>query len=362
MAVWIMVFSSPCSPRYDRQNRFAGDGLKTMKRRDFITLVGGTLGGAAMAPLFAGAAAAQPKVIRRVGFLGGVNVITPQTDNYKAFLAHIDEQGFRAGRNIIIEYKALADPRGPAGSVGDLLRSKPDVLVVTGPETALQAALAQSKTTPVVFLSLNYDPVAQKHVAALDKPGGNVTGIFVRPADIAQKQIELLTEVLPDRRRFAVAWDADTAEQFAAIERAAKEAKLDLQALRHEKPPYSIELTFKNIQVRKSQMAMFLPSPHFGGRRSKIAELATARKLPTLFASKAYVESGGLMSLGPDYPATMRKLAEITAKILRGDKPADIPVETDVGVDIAVNIKTAKTIGVELPEAVLKRANHKIDH
>lgn len=329
-----------------------------MKRRDFITL----LGGAAAAPLLPNTVAAQPKVIRRVAFLGGVNIITPQTDNYKAFLAQMDELGFRAGRNIIIEYKALSDPRGPAGSVGDLLRSQPDVVVVTGPEIALQAMLVQSKNTPVVFLSLNYDPVAQKHVASLDKPGGNVTGIFVRPSDIAQKQIELLTETLPGRRRFAVAWDADTAEQFAAIERAAKEAKLDLQPLRHEKPPYSIELTFKNIVVRKSQMAMFLPSPHFGGRRSKIAELATARKLPTLFASKAYVESGGLMSLGPDYPGTMRKLAGIVGRILRGEKPADIPVETATGTDIAVNTKTAKTIGVELPEALVKRANHVIDH
>jgi putative tryptophan/tyrosine transport system substrate-binding protein len=236
------------------------------------------------------------------------------------------------------------------------------VLVVTGPEVALQAVLSQSKNVPVVFLSLQYDPVAQKHVASLEKPGGNVTGIFVRPSDLAQKQIALLTETLPGRRRFAVAWDNETAEQFAAVERAAKEAKLEVQPLRHERPPYSIELTFKNIVVRKSQMAMFLPSPNFGGRRSKIAELATLRKVPTLFASRAYVESGGLMSLSADYPATMRKLAEITGKILRGEKPANLPVETNVGLDLAVNTKTAKAIGVELPESVLKRANHKVDH
>ena len=328
-----------------------------MKRREFITL----LGGAAAVPLLPRTVAAQPKVIRRVGFLGGVATLSPSSESYKAFLAQMDELGFRAGRNIIIEYKALADPRGPAGSVGDLLRSQPEVIVVTGPEIALQAVLAQSKNTPVVFLALQYDPVAQKHVASLDKPGGNVTGVFVRPSEIAQKQIELLTEALPGRRRFAVAWDADTADLFAAVERAAKEAKLELQPLRHEKPPYSIELTFKNIVVRKSQMAMFLPSPHFGGRRSKIAELATLRKVPTLFASKAYVESGGLMSLGIDYPATLRKLAELTAKILRGEKPATLPVDSTARLDIAVNTKTAKAIGVELPAAVLKRANHVID-
>jgi putative ABC transport system substrate-binding protein len=329
-----------------------------MKRREFISL----LGGVAAAPLLPRQVAAQPKVVRRVGFLGGVNIITPQSDNYKAFLAQMDELGFKAGRNVIIEYKALADPRGPAGSAGELLRSKPDVLVVTGPEVALQAVLSQSKDVPVVFLSLQYDPVAQKHIASLEKPGGNVTGIYARPSDLAQKQIELLTETLPGRRRFAVAWDNETADQFAAVEKAAKDAKLEVQPLRHERPPYTIELTFKNIQVRKSQMAMFLPSPNFGGRRSKIAELATARKVPTLFASKAYVESGGLMSLGVDYPATLRKLAEITGKILRGEKPATLPVETNVALDLAVNIKTAKAIGVELPEAVVKRADHKIDH
>lgn len=329
-----------------------------MKRRDFITL----LGGAAAAPLWPGAGRAQPKVIRRVGFLGGVNLIAPQSENYRAFLAQLDEMGFRAGRNVFVEYKGLSDPRGPAGSAGELLRSQPDVIVVTGPEVALQAVVAQAKSTPIVFLSTQYDPVAQKHVASLDKPGGNITGVYIPAPEVAKKQVDLLTEVLPGRRRFAVAWDNETAEQFAAVERAAKEAKLELQPLRHERPPYSIELTFKNIVVRKSQMAMFLPSPHFGGRRSKIAELATARKVPTLFASKAYVESGGLLSLGIDYPVTLRKLAELTGKILRGEKPAALPVEPAPKLELVVNTKTAKAIGIELPAAVVQRADKVVDH
>jgi len=328
-----------------------------MKRRDFITL----LGGAASAPLWPRGVAAQPKVIRRVGFLGGVNTLSPSSESYRAFLSQMDELGFRAGRNVIVEYKSLSDPRGPAGSAGELLRSQPDVVVVTGPEAGLQALLAASKTVPVVFLAMEYDPVAQKHIASLEKPGGNVTGIYLRQSKIAQKQIELLTEALPGRKRFAVAWDNETVDQFAAVERATKEAKLDLLPLRHEKPPYTIELTFKNIAARKAQMAMFLPSPHFGGRRSKIAELATARKLPTLFASKAYVESGGLLSCGVDYPATLRKLAEFTAKILRGEKAASLPVEHTPKLEVAVNIKTAKAIGVELPEPVVKRASKVVD-
>ena len=328
-----------------------------MKRRDFITL----LGGVASAPLWPRHAHAQPKVIRRVGFLGGVNVLSPSSESYRAFLAQMDELGFRAGRNVIIEYKALADPRGPAGSAGDLLRSQLDVIVVTGPETGLQALRTAGKNVPIVFLAQQYDPVAQKHVASLDKPGGNVTGIYLRQSELAQRQIELLTEALPGRKRFAVCWDNETADQFAAIERVAKEAKLDFLPLRHEKPPYSIELTFKNFVVRKTQMAMFLPSQHFGGRRSKIAELAIARKLPTLFASKAYVESGGLLSCGVDYPATFRKLAELTGKILRGEKPANLAVDSTVRLEIAVNTKTAKAIGVELPETVMKRASKVVD-
>ena len=324
-----------------------------MKRRDFITL----LGGAATAPLWTPAVQAQPKVIRRVGFLGGSVILSPSSESYRAFLAQMDEMGFRAGRNVIVEYKALSDPRGPAGSAGDLLRSKPDVIVVTGPDLGLQAVLAQDKTVPIVFLSTQYDPVALKYVASLDKPGGNVTGVLMRPSEMAAKQIELLMEAVPGRKRFAVAWDNETADQFAAVERAAKEAKLDVQPLRHERPPYSIELTFKNIVVRKSQMAMFLPSPQFGARRSKIAELATARKLPTLFASKAYVESGGLLSLGLDNSAALRKLAELTAKILRGEKPASLPVDAAPKLEMAVNTKTAKAIGIDLPASVLQRAD-----
>src|SRR5262245_4532603 len=115
-----------------------------MRRRDFITLLGGAA--AAISPL---GAQAQPKVIRRVGFLGGLNIITPQSDNYRAFLSHLDELGFRAGRNVIVEYKALSDPRGPTGSAGDLLRSQPDVVVVTGPDVALQAVTSLNKTVPV---------------------------------------------------------------------------------------------------------------------------------------------------------------------------------------------------------------------
>jgi putative ABC transport system substrate-binding protein len=328
-----------------------------MKRRDFITLLGGT----AAAPLLPRTVAAQPKVIRRVGFLGGSATLSPASEAYRAFLAQMDELGFRAGRNVIIEYKALSDPRGPAGSAGDLLRSQPDVVVVTGPEVGLQALLAASKTTPVVFFATQYDPVAQKHVASLDKPGGNVTGVFASPTEIAQKQVELLMEALPGRRRFACCWDAETADQFAAVERVAKAAKLDFLPLRHEKPPYSIELTFKNFVVRKTQMAMFLPSQHFGGRRSKIAELATARKLPTLFSTKAYVESGGLLSCGIDYPAALRKLAELTGKILRGEKAANLPVVSNPQLEITANISTAKAIGVELPESVMKRVNKTVE-
>lgn len=327
-----------------------------MKRREFIALLGGA------AALLPHGALAQPKPIRRVGFLGGVAVITPQSDNYKAFLTQLDEMGLRPGRNIIVEYKALADPRGPGGSVSDLLRSKPDVMVVTGPEIGLQAVIAQDKSVPTVFFSTQYDPVEQKHIASLDKPGGNITGVFARPSDIANKQIELFKEILPGRKRLAVAWDAETAEQFASIERAAKAGGVEIVPIRHERPPYSIELTFKNFQVRKVQAAMFLPSPHFGGRRSKIAELATARKLPTLLGSKAYVESGGLVSLGIDYPSAMRKLGEMTGKILRGEKPASIPVDASPKLELAVNVKTAKAIGIELPAALVQRADKVVDH
>ncbi len=328
-----------------------------MKRRDFIAL----LGGAATASMLPVRVDAQPKVIRRVGFLGGVNLITPQSENYRAFLSQMDELGVRAGRNVIIEYKALADPRGPGGSVADLLRSKPDVMVVTGPEIGLQAVMAHEKTQQTVFFSTQYDPVEQKFVASLDKPGGTITGVLIRPSDIIAKQIELFTEVLPGRKRVAVAWDNETADQYALFEKAGKAAGLDIFGIRQERPPYSIELMFKNFQVRKVHAAVILPSPHFGGRRSRIAELALQRKLPTLFGSKAYVESGGLLSLGIEYPVALRKLAELTGKILRGEKAANLPVDRTAKLELAVNVKTAKAIGVEIPDSVLKRADKIVD-
>jgi putative tryptophan/tyrosine transport system substrate-binding protein len=328
-----------------------------MKRREFIAL----LGGAATVPLLSTTVPAQPKAIRRVGFLGGLNVIAPQSESYRAFLSQLDELGFRAGRNVIVEYAPLSDPRGPGGVMSDLLRSKPEVVVITGPEIGLRALEAQSKTTAGVFLAIDYDPVAQKHVASLDKPGGNFTGVFARLSDLATRQIELFKDTLPGRKRLAVAWDAPTADHFAAVEAAGKAAGLDIIPIRHERPPYSIELMFRNFKVRKAQAAMILPSPHFGGRRSKIAELATRAKLPILTGSRAYVESGALMSLGLDYPSAMKKLGEYTARILRGDKPADLPVDTSPRLDLAVNIKTAKAIGVQLPDTVLLQASLRVD-
>ncbi len=329
-----------------------------MKRRDFIAL----LGGAATAPLLPATVPAQPKAIRRVGFIGGLNVIAPQSENYRAFLGQLDELGFRAGRNVIVEYAPLTDPRGPGGVVSDLLRSKPEVIVITGPEIGVRAVAAQSKTVAGVFLAVDYDPVALKYVASLDKPGGNFTGVYARLSELAARQIELFKEALPGRKRLAVAWDAATADHFAAVEIAGKAAGLDIVPIRHERPPYTIELTFRNFKVRKAQGAMFLPSPHFGGRRSRIAELATAAKLPTLMGSRAYVESGALMSLGLDYQSTLKKLGEYTARILRGDKAADLAVDTSPRLDLAVNTKTATAIGIELPETLLLQAAKRVDH
>ena len=153
-------------------------------------------------------------------------------DYYRAFSSQLEKNGFREGQNIIVEYRAIDDPRGPFVGAAELVRAQPDLLVAAGPEVALQALVGASGHIPIVMFAANFDPIERGYVTSLAQPGGNITGVIVRPLDLARKQIDLLRQVFPDRNRLAVLYDTQSADQFTAAEQGAKSLNLQVQAFK----------------------------------------------------------------------------------------------------------------------------------
>jgi putative tryptophan/tyrosine transport system substrate-binding protein len=326
-----------------------------MKRRAFISLLGGA---AAAWPLAAHGQQAG-KVIR-IGFIGASLNSSAMAAQYQAFLTELHELGFSEGRNIVIDYRRLDDPRGPFAVAAELMRLQVDLIVATGPEVALQAVVGASRSIPIVIMAVQYDPIERGYVSSLARPGGNITGVFYRQPELAAKQLELLTQTFPEKSRLAVLYDTNSADQFSAAEEAARSMPLELRPLKLEKPPYDFGAAFQTMAQGGAQMALVLSSPFFVERRPEVAALAIEHRLPTMFVFKSYVEAGGLMS-GVEQLAMYRRIGLYVAKILNGTKPADLPVEQPTKFELIVNLKTAKAIGIELPTSILLRADELIE-
>jgi putative ABC transport system substrate-binding protein len=238
---------------------------------------------------------------------------------------------------------------------------KADVLFAFGPELALQAAAAARPPVPIVILAANFDPILQGYVQSLSRPGGNVTGIVARWLELVAKQIELLVEAFPECRRLGVFWDELSVDQFAAAKHEANARQLELRALKLENPPYDFAGAFRALTQDGVQMLLFASSPLFAPHTVEIARLAIEHRLPGIFILKTFVVAGGLMSFGVDFVPMMRRAASFTAKILRGAKPADLPVEQAAQFEFVVNLKTARAMGVTMPTSILLRANEVIE-
>jgi putative ABC transport system substrate-binding protein len=330
--------------------------MLNMRRREFISLIGGA---AATWPL--AARAQQAGKIWRIGILGPSLNVSTMAAQHQAFLAELKALGFSEGNNFTIEYGRVDDPRGTFVVAAEMMRSPKDLIWANGPEVALQAVVGASGFIPIVILAVNYDPIERGYVTSLAHPGGNITGVFYRQPELAAKQLELLTQAFPNARRLGVLWDALSADQFAAAEQAAQPLQLALQPLKLEKPPYDFAAAFRTLADGGAQMVLVLSSPFFTEYRSQVIEAARAYRLPSMFIFRSYVEEGGLMSYGVDQIPMYRRIAGYMAKIFNGAKASDLPVEQASKFELVVNLKTARDIGVELPTAILLRADEVIE-
>ncbi len=325
-----------------------------MRRRDFISLLGGATIGWPLP-----ARAQQPKV-PVIGFLGST---TPSLHGQRvgAFVQRLRELGWIEGRNVTIEYR-WAEGRGErfAEIAAEFVRLKVNIIVTSGSPSVVAAKKATS-VIPIVFAAAG-DPVGTGLVASLARPGGNITGLSVQQPDIAAKRLELLREAVPSLNRLAIMVNvhAPGAElDMREVQAAARRLDFEVVTLEIQRAE-DIAPGFEALNDRGG--ALYVASdPLLFTSRTRINTLALAAKLPTIYTFAEYVETGGLMSYGPNFLDLFRHAGDYVDKILRGANPGDIPVEQPTKFDLVINLTTAKVLGLTFSDKLLALANKVIE-
>jgi putative tryptophan/tyrosine transport system substrate-binding protein len=329
--------------------------MSVIRRREFITL----LGGAAAWPLAVGAQQAAMPVI---GFLGGGS---PDAFAHvvNAFRQGLYETGFAEGQNVTIEYRWAEGQydRLPA-LVADLIRQKSAVIVATGGDVGVRAAKKAATAIPIVFTS-GSDPVAAGFVSSLNRPGGNVTGVSLFVSVLEGKKLELLRELVPMAAVIGFLVnpnnpraDVDTADMQAAA-RALGKLLLILKA----DGEHDFDAVFTNLAQQRVDALVVHTEPFFLSRRDHLVELAARYSIPTIYGLREFAAAGGLISYGTKLSDSYRQVGIYTGKILKGEKPADLPVMQPTKFEFVINLKAAKALGLTVPTSLLVRADEVIE-
>jgi putative tryptophan/tyrosine transport system substrate-binding protein len=329
-----------------------------MKRRDFI---GGVLSFAAVCPLPA-LAQQQPGRVRLIGTLAGIADDSQSKVQYSAFRQNLQRLGWIDGQNVRIDARfGEGDATRIRKEAAELVALSPDVILTSG-ATATELALQATPTIPIVF-AIVPDPVGSGFVESLAEPGGNATGLVQFEYSLSAKWPELLKEIAPNVKRVAVIWDPKITAgigQFAVIQSVAPSLGIDVR-------PISVHGDIEHA------IAGFARVPNSGlivtasaaaateTRRELITTLAAKHKLPVVANNRIYVTGGGLMSYGADFVEQFRRAADYVDRILKGDKPADLPVQAPNKYELAINLKTAKALGLAVPATLLARADEVIE-
>jgi putative tryptophan/tyrosine transport system substrate-binding protein len=327
--------------------------MSGMGRREFITLLGGAAVGWPLAAL------AQQTKLPTIGFLGASTPLNwnPWT---AAFVQRLRELGWIEGRTVAIEYR-WAEGRNErfAEIAAEFVRLKVDVIITVG--TAIPAVKQATSTIPIVF-ALAVDPLGSGLVASLARPGGNVTGSSIQSVEVASKRVEILRELLPDLRRMAIIGNVDydgSVREIGEVQAAA--AKLGLNAdvleIRHARDVVPAFETLKS----GTQALYVCPDALVNANHARINTLALGSRLATMHPIRDYIGAGGLMSYGASTTDLFRRAGDLVDKILKGAKPADLPVEQPTKFELVINLTTAKALGLTVPDTLLARADEVIE-
>jgi putative ABC transport system substrate-binding protein len=306
------------------------------------------------------AQAQQPTKIPRIAFLIASS-LSAQSARIEAFRQGLRELGYVEGKNIVIEYPSAEEkPDHLPALVAELVRLKVDVIVTAG-ATSTRAAKEATSTIPIVMTN-DGDPVASGFIASLARPGGNITGLSTLAPEISGKQLELLKETISKLSRVAVfgtSTRAGNAQALKEVELAAKGFGVKLQYL-DVLGPKDIETAFRAASKGRAQAVLVMTSPVFNAHRTQLTDLAVKSRLPAIYPTPEFVQDGGLMTYGVNNTDLSRRAATYVDKILKGAKPADLPVEQPIKFEFIINLKAAKQIGLTIPPNVLARADRVI--
>jgi putative ABC transport system substrate-binding protein len=326
-----------------------------MRRRDFLTLLGGAVAAASLA-----AAAQEARKVPHIGFLGN-STATLEANLLAPFREALRDLGYVEGRNIVIEYRwAEGNYERFPSLITELIALKVDVIVTAGTPASLAVKKA-TNSIPLVMVAVG-DPVGTGLVASLARPGGNTTGLTSVSPDLEGKRLELLREVIPGISHIAVLWNSVSPSQVIQE----KEVQAAAQVLRMKvlslgvRTPEEIENSFAVIIRERPGALLVLADRLFLHHRDRIMDFAAKHGLPGVHAYRELVESGGLMSYGPSYAGMHRRAADYVDKILKGAKAGDLPIEQPAKVELVINLKTARALGITIPQSLLLRADEVI--
>jgi putative tryptophan/tyrosine transport system substrate-binding protein len=327
-----------------------------MDRRTFVSML---TGGLVAAPGHTGAQPA-PARLAKVGVLRNAPDGPVFRQNFGGFRQALQEIGLVEGTNLTIDYRVQAGTAGEiAALAGELSRLPMSAIVAIGP-ASVRAAADATKSIPIVAVDLESDPIAERFVSGLARPGGNVTGLFLDFPELSGKWIELLKELVPRLSRVTVAWDPSTPPNLLrGAEAAARTLRVDLATM--EAPgSEALEAAFRSVTAGRGAM-LVLPSPVVNSARRQIVAMAAKHRIPTIMAFPEFAEEGGLMAYGPDVPAMFRQAGDVMVKVLRGVAPGEIPIERPARFELIVNRKTAASLGLTVPRSLLARADKVIE-
>jgi putative ABC transport system substrate-binding protein len=326
-----------------------------MDRRAFIS--GITLG------LLAAPLAAEAQQAGKVPRIGVIGEKSPADPFLAAFRQGLRELGYTEGQNIVVEYRyahGVVDRFSDLAA--ELIRLKVEILVVGGAEAA-RSAKAQTKTVPIVFV-LPGDPVGSGLVASLARPDGNATGTSTLLPELSRKHLELLKTAVPRLHRVTVLYNSAgrpvAGLTLEATREAARALALELQVL-EIRQPNELVTAFAAAMAQHADALLALSDPVLGNDLPRLAELAAKHRLPAIYVRREFAEAGGLLAYGPSFPDNYRRAATYVDKILKGARPADLPVEQPTKVELVINLKTAKALGLTIPLSLLQRADQVIE-
>jgi putative ABC transport system substrate-binding protein len=329
-----------------------------MRRRDFIALFSGA---AAAWPL--AARAQQASRMRRIGLLQGLAASDPDWQRrLAAFRQALQELGWVEGRNITIEARyADGKPERLAALASELVQARVD-LIVTNAAQPVEAARSATSTIPIVMAAVG-DALGAGYVASLARPGGNLTGLTLMATDQSAKRLELIKELSPGLARVAALWNGNASGhrlQMKEMEPAARVLGLALQSIPIQKAD-DIEAGLQSAQKSNAQAVVTMDDPMIQLNRARIVEIAMRQRVPVMGEFRAMAAAGALMSYGPNQIDLWRRSAAYVDKILKGAKPADLPVEQPTKFELVINLKTAKALGLDIPPKLLALADEAIE-